>query len=56
MSSYKVVEPKASLATLTERVAHLPSKSFIVASLSTMSTLLGLLVLFADQLRALIAG
>jgi hypothetical protein len=50
---------KVQLATLTERVNHLPSKGFIVKSLTVATTLLGGLmtligafIAFQDQIKA----
>lgn len=51
--SEKVGAVEVNLATLTERVAHLPSKGFIVGVLLTSLSALGALVLFADQLKGL---
>jgi len=49
-----VTDMKVSLATLTERVAHLPSKGFIVTALGTTATVLGAIVLLADRLKSLL--
>ena len=53
---------KVQVATLTERVSHLPSKGFIVKSLTIASTLLGGLmtligafIAFQDHIRAFFA-
>lgn len=51
-----VTELKINLATLTERVAHLPSKGFIVTSFATAVTIIGAIVLAADRLKGLFAG
>lgn len=45
---------ETGLATLTERVAHLPSKSFIVTGLLTSLAILTALALFQDRLQALL--
>ena len=45
---------RVGLATLTERVAHLPSKGFIVSSLTTGVAVLGGIVLMADRLKTLL--
>lgn len=47
---------ETAVATLTERVAHLPSKGFIVTAVSVPAGLIAALILFVDRLRALIAG
>lgn len=41
-----------NLATLTERVAHLPSKGFIVATVVGVGAVLAALSLFPVQIRA----
>lgn len=46
----------ADLATVKENVRHLPSKGFVVTATSTSIALIGAIVIFADKLRALIAG
>ncbi|MFN3819928.1 hypothetical protein [Blastomonas sp.] len=47
---------KVNIATLSERVSHLPSKGYInttiIGSLAAVAALVG----FADQIRAFIAG
>lgn len=45
-----------SIATLTERVAHLPSKGFIVTTSTTALALLAAIVIFADNIKAAISG
>lgn len=47
---------RVAVATLAERAAHLPGKGFTVTATSTTIALIGALVLFADKVRALIAG
>lgn len=42
------------LATLTERVAHLPSKGFIVTALMASLALIAAMIGFADQIQALV--
>lgn len=49
-----VTELRVNLATITERVAHLPSKGFIVTAASTIIVLLTAATVFADKLRALL--
>lgn len=49
-------EVKVNLATLTERVAHLPSKGFIVSTSMTLLTVIAALVVFADNIKAAIDG
>jgi hypothetical protein len=44
---------KTDLATLTERVAHLPSKGFIVAVTLASLTLVGAISIFGTNIRAL---
>ena len=44
---------KVNLATLTERVAHLPSKGFIVSTSMTLVTAIAALFVFADNIKAL---
>lgn len=46
-------EVKVNLATLTERVAHLPSKGFIVTTTMASLALIAALVVFADNIKAL---
>lgn len=43
---------EVNLATLTERVAHLPSKGFIVSTFLTAGSILSAVILFADQIKA----
>lgn len=50
----KIGAVEVNLATLTERVSHLPSKGFIVSSALATITLLTAVMIFADKLRALI--
>ena len=45
---------EVNLATLTERVAHLPGKGFIVTVVGTGLTLLGGLTIFGEQVRVLL--
>ncbi|TBN48491.1 hypothetical protein EYF88_13370 [Paracoccus sediminis] len=45
-----------NLATLSERVAHLPSKGFIITSLATGVGLLSAVILFADRIKGLFVG
>jgi len=52
--SGNVGDVKVSLATLTERVAHLPSKGFIIKALVTTIGILSGVVLLADRLKTLI--
>lgn len=47
---------KVNLATLTERIAHLPSKGFIVTTTMTSLALIAALVVFADNIKAAIGG
>jgi hypothetical protein len=42
------------LGKLTERVAHLPSKGFIVTTVTLSAAVLGALTLFGDHIRALL--
>lgn len=49
-----IVGVKVQLATLTERVAHLPTKGFIVSTLGTSLAIIAALIVFADKIRALI--
>jgi hypothetical protein len=46
-----VTEIKVNVATLTERVSHLPTKGFIVTATMTILALLAALILFQDQLQ-----
>lgn len=46
---------ETGVATLTERVAHLPSKGFIVTATTTALAVIAALILFADKIKA-IAG
>ena len=45
---------EVGLATLTERVSHLPSKGFIVGALATSVGVVSGLALFLDRLRTLL--
>ncbi|ARU02994.1 hypothetical protein [Yoonia vestfoldensis] len=45
-----------NLATLSERVAHLPSKGFIVTAVVSVGAVLGSLTLFADRIGAMLGG
>lgn len=47
---------EVNLATLMERVAHLPSKGFILTSLASGVALLSAVVLFADRIKNLIGA
>lgn len=47
---------RVDMATLKERVAHLPGKGFIVTATSTTIVLLVAAVTFADKLRALVGS
>ena len=46
---------EVNLATLTERVAHLPSKGFIITTVLTASSVLAALVVFGDQVKSLLS-
>lgn len=52
----KVVEElggvKVNIATLTERVAHLPSKGFIVTTTTAALGLVAAIAVFADNIKA----
>lgn len=48
-----VVELRVAVATLTERVAHLPSKGFIVASTVSTLAFLTAVMLFREKIIAL---
>lgn len=52
----KMASLPVDVARLDERVKHLPGKGFIVTATSTSVALIAALVLFADKLRALVAG
>lgn len=43
---------KVNIATLTERMAHLPSKGFIVTTTMASLALLAALIVFADNIKA----
>ena len=47
---------EVKLATLTERVAHLPSKGFIVTTVLLFGSLFTAITVFADKIQALLAG
>ena len=49
----ETAEIRVNLATLTERVSHLPSKGFIVSVVSTGVVVLGGVILAADRLKNL---
>lgn len=49
-----VANIRSDLATLTERVSHLPSKGYIDARLLAMLTVIAALILFADKIKALL--
>ena len=57
MSAVKkdVGDIRIGLATLTERVAHLPSKGFVVTATTTTIGFLTAVVIFGDKIRALLA-
>lgn len=44
------------MATLEERVAHLPGKGFIVVALLTTLTVIAALIAFSDQIGALVSA
>ena len=46
-------EVKVNIATLTERMAHLPSKGFIVTTTMASLALMAALIVFADNIKAL---
>lgn len=48
-----VTDIKVNLATLIERVSHLPGKGFIVSAVVTAITIIGGIVLMADRLKNL---
>jgi hypothetical protein len=52
--SADVAQVKVALATLGERVSHLPSKSYIDTRLAGMLALIAAIILFADKIKALI--
>lgn len=47
--TYKI---ELDLAVLTERVSHLPTKAYLVATASTIVALITAAIVFADKLRA----
>lgn len=49
-------ESETGLATLTERIGHLPSKGFIVSMVAGGLALLAAIIAFADSIRAWIGG
>lgn len=51
-----MADVRVNLATLTERVAHLPSKGFIVAATSSAIGLAMVIVTFGEKLRAMFSG
>jgi len=46
---------KVGVATLTERVTHLPGKGFVVTATTTSIGLLTAIILFGDKIKALLA-
>lgn len=46
---------RVGLATLTERVAHLPGKGFVITATTTTIGLITAVVVFADKIRAFLA-
>ena len=46
---------RTGLATLTERVAHLPGKGFVVTATTTTIALLTGIILFGDKIQTLLA-
>jgi transposase len=52
----KLASLPVQVARLEEKVAHLPSKGFIVTTTMTGLAFVTALVLFADKLRSLIGG
>lgn len=50
----KLADIDVRMATLTERVAHLPGKGFIVQALIGALTVIALLVAFGEKLQALV--
>lgn len=54
--SDKLAGVRVDVATLAERVKHLPSKGFIVTTTVTTLGFFSAIVLFADRIKALIGG
>lgn len=50
-----VSDIRVGVATLTERVAHLPSKGFVVTATTTTIGLLTAIILLGDKIRTLLA-
>jgi len=48
-----LTDVQVGVATLTERVAHLPSKGFIVTGFVTTLVLIAALVAFAEKIQGL---
>ena len=51
MSELEELRKRVAAAVLTERVAHLPSKGFIVGSTLTALAFLTALIVFADRIK-----
>lgn len=49
-----VADIRVSLATLTERVAHLPGKGFVISATMTAIALLSGVIVFGEKLKALV--
>jgi len=47
-----VSETRISIATLTERVSHLPTKGFIVTAVTAVLALIAALILFQNQIQS----
>jgi hypothetical protein len=45
---------KVNMATLAERVSHLPTKGFIVTAVMAVLTLIAALILFQNQIQTLL--
>lgn len=52
--SEELAGTRVNLATLTERVAHLPSKGFIVAALLSTLAVVAALITFGEKLHNLV--
>lgn len=52
----KLASLPVQVARLEEKVAHLPSKGFIVTATMTSLAFVTAIVLFADKLRSLVGG
>lgn len=50
----KLADVPSSLAALTERVAHLPAKEFVVKATTTTIALIGALIVFGDKIKVLL--